>query len=235
MQREEKGRTGDERYRLKTVKSGSTVSSVQPVKRVSLSLSLFLSLFSNVASLCPTSPLDAQSDKRRIPAREKRARRTAWRIAAAVRSPGWFVNRPIAMTTMCVYVCVCVRVCVCVLAVKGAAKIARFASFKSVISSRVGTRVRAVGERKPLSRLLERTTSQPCNEKRSPLARRGETCFVESHFSKRWCGGAAANSCQPLEHTSAGQRTWQLLINISLITRDRNSRARARRLFALPA
>ena len=116
MQREEKGRTGDERYRLKTVKSGSTVSSVQPVKRVSLSLSLFLSLFSNVASLCPTSPLDAQSDKRRIPAREKRARRTAWRIAAAVRSPGWFVNRPIAMTTMCVYVCVCVRVCVCVCA-----------------------------------------------------------------------------------------------------------------------
>lgn len=53
----EKGR-GDERYRLKTVKSGSTVSPVHPVKRL--------------PPPRPPSPADAQSDKRRMLAREKR-------------------------------------------------------------------------------------------------------------------------------------------------------------------
>lgn len=73
-----------ERYRLKTVKSGSTLSPVQAGEADSC--------FS--LSLCSSS-LDAQSDKRRMRARSEK--RSAWRIAAAVRSPRRFVNRPIAV------------------------------------------------------------------------------------------------------------------------------------------
>jgi len=88
--RKEEEETG-ERYRLKTVKSGSTLSPVQAGEAdswlfsFSLSLSLSLSLF----VFWTPNPIKggcAGSEKR-----------SAWRIAAAVRSPRRFVNRPIAL------------------------------------------------------------------------------------------------------------------------------------------
>lgn len=70
-----------ERYRLKTVKSGSTLSPVQPAKQLSLfSFALFVFWTPN-----PIKGGCARSEKR-----------SAWRIAAVVRSPRRFVNRPIA-------------------------------------------------------------------------------------------------------------------------------------------
>jgi len=78
-----------ERYRLKTVKSGSTLSPVQAGEADSWLLSLFLSLSFLLCSFWTPNPIKggcAGSEKR-----------SAWRIAAAVRSPRRFVNRPIAL------------------------------------------------------------------------------------------------------------------------------------------
>jgi len=84
---EERSKEGDEeeengeRYRLKTVKSGSTLSPVQLAKRLSLFSLVLLVLWTPN----PIKGRCARSEKR-----------SAWRIAAEVRSPRRFVNRPIA-------------------------------------------------------------------------------------------------------------------------------------------
>lgn len=90
-QRRRRGRRRRRRRRRR--KRGTIPSEDREIRIHSKPRSACEATLSALLSLAPRL-LDAQSDKRRRCARSEK--RSAWRIAAAVRSPRRFVNRPIA-------------------------------------------------------------------------------------------------------------------------------------------